>query len=110
MTLKELERWLALEILGVYHPSVHSALHQPPEQAWKERISARATPIRHPQDPSRFLLDFLPAEERLIRRDGIRMFHLHYWDNVLSPLAGRSQQRFAQGISPQCPALRAFAR
>jgi putative transposase len=101
MTLKELERWLALEILGIYHQSVHSALHQPPEQAWKERISARATPIRHPQDPGRFLLDFLPAEERLIRRDGIRMFHLHYWDNVLSPLAGRSQQRFIVKYDPR---------
>lgn len=101
MTLKELEHWLALEILGVYHKSVHSALHQPPEQAWKERISTRPTPVRHPQDPGRFLLDFLPAEERLIRRDGIRMFHLHYWDNVLSPLAGRSQQRFIVKYDPR---------
>jgi putative transposase len=81
MTLKELERWLALEILGVYHKSVHTALHQPPEQAWQQKVSSRPTPIRKPQDPGRFLLDFLPAEERLIRRDGIRMFNLHYWDN-----------------------------
>ena len=41
MTLKELERWLSLEILGVYHNSVHSALHQPPEQAWQQRIPTR---------------------------------------------------------------------
>ena len=100
MTLKELERWLALEILGVYHKSVHTALHQPPEQAWKERISTRPTPVRHPRS-GRFLLDFLPAEERLIRRDGIRMFNLHYWDNVLSPLAGRSQQRFIIKYDPR---------
>ena len=101
MTLKELERWLALEILGVYHKSVHTALHQPPDQAWQQRISTRTAPIRHPQDPGRFLLDFLPAEERLIRRDGIRMFNLHYWDNVLSPLAGRSQQRFVVKYDPR---------
>ena len=101
MTLKELERWLALEILGVYHKSVHSALHQPPEQAWRQRITTRPAPIRHPQDPGRFLLDFLPAEERLIRRDGIRIFNLHYWDNVLSPLAGRSQQRFVVKYDPR---------
>lgn len=101
MTLKELERWLALEILGVYHKSVHSALHQPPEQAWLQRISTRPAPVRHPPDPRRFLLDFLPAEERLIRRDGIRMFNLHYWDNVLSPLAGRSQQRFVIKYDPR---------
>jgi putative transposase len=101
MTLKELERWLALEILGVYHKSVHTALRQPPEQAWKERIATRSTALRHPQDPGRFLLDFLPAEERLIRRDGIRMFNLHYWDNVLSPLAGRSAQRFIVKYDPR---------
>jgi hypothetical protein len=48
------------------------------------------------------LLDFLPAtEERLIRRDGIRMFHLHYWDNVLSLLAGRSQERFIVKHDPR---------
>jgi putative transposase len=46
-------------------------------------------------------LDFLPAEERLIRRDGIRMFNLHYWDNVLSPLAGRSAQRFIVKYDPR---------
>jgi putative transposase len=101
MTLKELERWLALEILGVYHKSVHSALHQPPEQAWQQRMATRPAPVRHPRDPHRFLLDFLPGEERLIRRDGIRMFNLHYWDSVLSPLAGRSQQRFVVKYDPR---------
>jgi Mu transposase-like protein len=34
----------------------------------------------------------LPEEWRLIRRDGIQMFNIHYWDNVLSPLAGRSSK------------------
>ena len=32
-----------------------------------------------------FAGDFLPEEWRLIRRDGIQMFNIHYWDNVLSP-------------------------
>ena len=30
-------------------------------------------------------------ERRLIRCDGIRLFHLHYWHNVLSPRASRSK-------------------
>ncbi|HEY2856894.1 MAG TPA: Mu transposase C-terminal domain-containing protein [Terracidiphilus sp.] len=101
MTFKELERWLALEILGVYHQSVHTDLRQPPEQAWKERIATRTTPLRHPPHADRFLLNFLPAEKRLIRRDGIRMFHLHYWDNVLSPLAGRSREPFLIKYDPR---------
>ena len=101
MTMKELERWLALEILGVYHKSVHATLRQPPEQAWTERLARRVTPIRHPQAPARFLLDFLPGERRRIRRNGIRIFNLHYWDNILSPLAGRSDQRYLIRYDPR---------
>jgi putative transposase len=101
MTMKELERWLALEILGVYHKSVHATLRQPPEQAWKERSAQRATPLRHPQDPAGFLLDFLPGERRRIRRNGIRIFNIHYWDNILSPLAGRSDERYLVRYDPR---------
>jgi putative transposase len=32
----------------------------------------------------------LPGKRRFIRRDGIRLFNLRYWANVLSPVAGRS--------------------
>ena len=35
LTLLELERWLALQIAGVYHHTVHSALHQTPAAAWQ---------------------------------------------------------------------------
>jgi putative transposase len=101
MTMKELERWLALEMLGVYHKSVHATLRQPPEQAWNERLAQRATAIRHPQDSARFLLDFLPGERRRIRRNGIRIFNIHYWDNILSPLAGRSDQRYLVRYDPR---------
>ena len=101
MTVRELERWLALEILGVYHKSVHSTLRQPPEHAWKERLAQRVTPVRHPQDPAGFLLDFLPGERRRIRRNGIRLFNIHYWDNILSPLAGRSDQRYLVRYDPR---------
>lgn len=101
MTLKEIERWLTLEILGVYHKSVHSALRQPPEHVWKERISIKPEPVRHPRDPGRFLLDFLPGEYRMIRRDGIQLLNLHYWDNVLSPMAGRSKSPFLVKYDPR---------
>lgn len=35
-----------------------------------------------------FLIDFLPFEERNVRRDGVHLFGLRYWDDVLSPQAG----------------------
>jgi putative transposase len=93
LTLLELERWLALQIAGVYHHTVHSALHQTPSGAWRHGLAERPRPVRQPQDRERFFLDFLPVERRQIRRDGIRLFHLHYWHNVLSPRAGRSKTR-----------------
>ena len=91
MTMAELERWLALEILGRYHRSVHSALHMPPLVAWEKGIRARGR-LRQVQHARHFFCEFLPGDRRLIRRDGIRLFNIHYWSNVLTPLAGRSEK------------------
>jgi len=100
MTLDELERWLALEVIR-YHDSVHSALKLPPRAAWREMLAARPAPIAHPADPAGFLLDFLPFEERRIRRDGVRLFDLRYWDDVLSPWAGRLRRRLRVKYDPR---------
>ena len=89
MTLAELERWLALEIVGRYHAERHGTLGLPPVAAWHDAVARRPQPIRHPPDPDQFLLDFLPSVERTVRRDGLRLFGLRYWDDVLSPWAGR---------------------
>jgi putative transposase len=91
MTMTELERWLALEILGRYHKSVHSALQMPPLAAWEKGMRARGA-LRQIENARQFFCDFLPGERRLIRRDGIRLFNIHYWSDVLSPLAGRSEK------------------
>ena len=88
MTLDEFEAWLLRQVVGVYHRTVHRGLGIPPLKAWQEAMSRRdAAPM--PADLNRFYLDFLPAQRRLVRRDGIRLFGIHYWDNVLSPIAGR---------------------
>lgn len=92
LTLPELESWIALQIAGVYHQTVHSALQRSPLQAWTEALARRSRPVRQPIDPDQFFFDFLPSEQRLIRRDGIRLFNIFYWDNYLSPLAGRSKK------------------
>ena len=41
LTLAELERWLALQMAGVYHLSRHSALGKTPLVAWQEGITKR---------------------------------------------------------------------
>ena len=89
LTLPELERWLALQIAGVYHLSEHSALGKTPLEAWGEGIAKRKQPLRYPPSAEEFFLDFLPAVSRMVQRDGIHFHEIRYWDNVLSPWVGR---------------------
>ncbi|WP_213981574.1 Mu transposase C-terminal domain-containing protein [Sphingomonas sp. dw_22] len=88
MTLTELETWIAIQIVGVYHAGLHRGLGRPPNLAWEHTVAARPRPLRHPPDEHRFLLDFLPFEHRMVRRDGIWLFNIRYWDPVLATWIG----------------------
>jgi putative transposase len=79
----------AIQIAGVYHLSIHSALGKTPITAWQEGIARRKQPIRYPPDEKEFFLDFLPGVPRRIQRDGIHFFNIRYWDSILSPWASR---------------------
>ena len=100
MTLDELEQWLALEVVR-YHNELHAALKQPPIAAWREALAVRRAPPSLPKDPAEFLLDFLPFKERTIRRNGVRLLNLRYWDDVLSPWAGRLRRRLRIKYDPR---------
>jgi putative transposase len=101
LTLAELERWLTLQIAGVYHLSVHSALRMSPLAAWQNGIAKRRNPIRHPSDEREFFFDFLPAVPRQIQRDGIHFYNIRFWDNILSPWAGRLKQPLLVKYDPR---------
>jgi putative transposase len=101
LTLPELERWLALQIAGVYHLSVHSALGTTPLAAWRAGSEKARLPLRDPLDETEFFLSFLPAVPRQIRRDGIHLFNIRYWDNVLSPWAGRLKKPLLVKYDPR---------
>jgi putative transposase len=92
LTMRELDSWLTLQIVDIYHQRVHRAIAVPPVTAWEKGMASRTKPVRHPVDAQKFYIDFLPGELRLVRRDGIQMFGIHYWDSVLSPVAGRSKK------------------
>jgi len=100
MTLDELEHWLALEITR-YHAERHRSLGIPPVAAWNEAFARRAAPLRRPYDPEGFRIDFLPSTERMVRRDGIHLFGLRYWDDVLSLWAGRQDRQFRVSYDPR---------
>lgn len=97
MTLEELERWLTHAITGVYHRTEHRALSAAPLTAWHRGIVGDATtpgrgePTAAP-DPRRLLIDFLPLERRLIRRDGVSLHSIHYWSDVLRTWIGEPQK------------------
>lgn len=100
MTLDELEHWLALEITR-YHAERHRSLGIPPVAAWNEAYALREAPLRRPYDPEGFRIDFLPSTERMVRRDGIHLFGLRYWDDVLSLWAGRQDRRLRVSYDPR---------
>jgi len=99
LTLRELERYLALDIVGSYHQSIHSGLSRPPLAVWREHEGE--IPLRLPQDRMRFWLSFLPEQERTLRPTGIHLFGLRYWSAALSADVGRSVQRLLIKYDPR---------
>mgnify|MGYP000008724248 FL=1 len=99
MTLKEFERWFALQV-GIYHRTIHSSLGVPPMTAWQDDQGKRVAALRLPADEERFLLDFLPFEMRRVRREGIKLFHVFYWHGALATLVAHSVHKFPIKYNP----------
>jgi len=97
MTLDELERWLGNAIAGVYHRTVHRSLNATPIAAWErgvvgdEKTPGSGEPSAV-DDPRRFLIDFLPIERRLVRREGLQLHSIHYWSDLLSVWIGEPEK------------------
>jgi putative transposase len=77
MTMAELETWMALEIAGRYHQQVHRGLHAVPAQVWDRTIKHRRRGVI--TNPTRFVIDFLPAEIRRISKNGFQLGLIRYW-------------------------------
>lgn len=97
MTLDELERWLGNAIAGVYHRTVHRSLNTTPIAAWERGIVGDETTPGSGEpsavdDPRRFLIDFLPIERRLVRREGLQLHSIHYWSDLLSVWIGEPEK------------------
>jgi putative transposase len=91
MTLDEVERWLAEAITGVYHLVEHRSLGLLPLTAWRRGADKASVPTAV-TDPRRFLIDFLPLERRLVRRDGLSLHSIHYWSDVLTAWIGARER------------------
>ena len=83
LTMAELERWLAIEICEQYHQRVHGGLRRTPGAAWQDALrqaDGGLGPL--PDKPEQFAWSFLPFERRTLRRDGLHLFNIRYWDSV----------------------------
>jgi putative transposase len=97
LTLEEIERWLAHAIVGVYHHDLHRGIGTTPVAAWERgilgdgQVSGRGMPTAI-DDPRRFLIDFLPMERRLVRREGVFLHSIGYWADVLRTWIGERER------------------
>lgn len=99
LTLRELERFIALEITGNYHQGIHAALHRPPIAVWREHEGD--TLLRLPKDRMRFWLSFLPEKERALRPNGVHLFDLRYWSPALTADVGRTKEKLLVKYDPR---------
>ena len=97
LTLDEIERWFAHAIVGVYHHDLHRGIGTTPVAAWERgilgdgQVSGRGMPTAI-DDPRRFLIDFLPMERRLVRREGVFLHSIGYWADVLRTWIGERER------------------
>jgi putative transposase len=89
LTLRELQRWLALAVAG-YHGQVHGTIWQTPAARWAEGNAASGMPATVTNE-SAFLVDFLPVIRRTLTRTGFVIDHVHYFADALKPWIARRQ-------------------
>lgn len=88
LTLAEFERWLAVQIVELYHQHVHSGLGMPPVQRYEQGIfgTDEHPGIGVPErfvDETRLRLELMPYEERTVQRYGIQLDEICYYHDVL---------------------------
>src|SRR5262249_35434495 len=76
LTLRELQRWLALAV-ACYHGEIHETLSRPPAAVWAEKTAEAGAPMTV-TDESAFLVDFLPVIRRTLTRTGFQVDHVQY--------------------------------
>jgi putative transposase len=87
LTLRELERWLAVQIAGRYHHRIHATLLRPPLAVWRDLQGEVDFDL--PPDRMAFWTAFLPETRRRLSKDGIHFEKIRYWSDALSRDVGR---------------------
>ena len=90
MTRAELEKWFTIYVAKVYANNFHHGIKTTPLAKYKDGILGTDD---HPGiglpgrvvEPTAFMLDFMPFEERTIQEYGVVIDHIFFWDDALRP-------------------------
>jgi putative transposase len=99
LTMKELEKWLTLQIVCKYHQTIHRSLLRPPIAVWRDWDDK--IPFELPANRLAFWISFLPSETRSLQRDGIHLFHIRYWSDALRADVGRTKDPLTVKYDPR---------
>ncbi len=90
LTLRELQRWLALAV-ACYHGQVHETLGRTPAGMWADKAAEAGPPVPV-TSAAAFLVDFLPVIRRTLTRTGFVVDHVQYYRDALKPWIARREQ------------------
>ena len=86
LTVRELEKWLAVAVAS-YHGQVHGTTQQTPQARWAAATAQKATITVGSE--AAFLVDFLPVIRRTLTRTGFVIDHVRYFSDALKPWIAR---------------------
>lgn len=96
LTLQELEHWLTIAIVRIYHQRSHAGLGgETPIARFRQGMLAMETERRSlpvVQNAQAFLIDFLPMYRRTLQRAGITIDYITYYSNGLKPWIARRSE------------------
>jgi len=97
LTLAELHGILAREV-SRYHKIRHEGIGMPPLAAWERgwNVNGEIASPRVPESGEHFLLTFLPAEPRVVTREGVNLFGLDFQSPGLAPLVEPGRKRMVR--------------
>src|SRR5216683_2347179 len=91
LTLRELQRWLALAV-ACYHSEPHEGLGgRTPAGVWTDKVAEAGAPVTVTNEIA-FLVDFLPVIRRSLTRTGFQIDHVQYYCDALKPWIARREQ------------------
>ncbi|GAA3083761.1 DDE-type integrase/transposase/recombinase [Streptomyces olivoverticillatus] len=89
LTVRELQRWLALAV-ACYHGQVHETLGRTPAGVWAEK--AAGAELVTVTGETAFLVDFLPVIRRTLSRSGFVIDYVQYYSDALRPWIARREE------------------